>query len=70
MKLNMSGVDRIIRIIVAIAIGVLYLMDALSGVLGAILMILAVIFILTSAIGFCPLYRLFNISTKKTEKIA
>lgn len=66
----MSGVDRIIRIIVAIAIGVLYLMDALSGVLGAILMILAVIFILTSAIGFCPLYRLFNISTKKTEKIA
>lgn len=65
MKKNMGITDRIIRIILAIVVLVLYLTDQLSGLALIILGILAIIFLLTSLIGFCPLYVPFKISTKK-----
>jgi len=65
MKKNMGSVDRIIRIILAIVVLVLYLTDQLSGLALIILGIIAVIFLLTSLIGFCPLYVPFKISTRK-----
>jgi hypothetical protein len=67
MKLNknMGNTDRIIRVIVAIVIGVLYFTNVISGTLGLILGILAVIFLLTSFVSFCPLYLPFKFSTKK-----
>jgi len=67
MKLNqnMGNTDRIIRVIVAAVIGVLYFTNAISGTLGLILLILAVIFLLTSIFSFCPLYLPFKFSTKK-----
>lgn len=68
MKKNMGTVDRIIRIILAIVVLVLYLTDQLSGLALIILGIFAVIFLLTSLIGFCPLYVPFNISTRKKSE--
>jgi len=68
MKKNMGTVDRIIRIILAIVILVLYLTDQLSGLALIILGIIAVIFLLTSLIGFCPLYVPFKISTRKKSE--
>ena len=68
MKKNMGGIDRIIRLILAIVVLVLYLTGNISGTLAIILGILAVIFFLTSLVGFCPLYVLFNISTAKKKK--
>jgi hypothetical protein len=65
MKLNMGLIDRIIRIIIAIIIAILYFTNQISGIAAIILGIIAVIFILTGIIGFCPLYALFKISTKK-----
>lgn len=66
MKSNMGTTDRIIRIIAAIAIGILYYAGVISGTVATILGVLAVVFILTSMISFCPLYAPFKISTKKT----
>jgi hypothetical protein len=63
MKKNMGTIDRAIRVLLAIVIGILYLTGNISGTAAIILGILAVIFILTSVIGFCPLYMPFNIST-------
>ncbi len=63
MKKNMGTIDRVIRILLAIVVGILYLTGNISGVAAIILGILAVVFILTSAIGFCPLYVPFHIST-------
>jgi hypothetical protein len=63
MKKNMGTIDRVIRVILAIVVGILYLNGSISGTASIILGILAVIFILTAAIGFCPLYVPFNIST-------
>ena len=63
MKKNMGSADRIIRIIIAAIVGVLYFNGTISGTLGIILLVLAGVFVLTSFISFCPLYAPFGIST-------
>ncbi len=67
MKTNMGLVDRVIRIVLALLVGVLFLTGQISGVAAIILGILAVVFLLTSIVSFCPLYLPLGISTKKKE---
>ena len=67
MKANMGSVDRIVRIILAVVMGVLYFQGIVAGTLGIILLVAAVIFALTSFISFCPLYTIFGLSTKSKE---
>jgi len=65
----MGMLDKIIRVIIAVVIGALYYTEVISGTLGLVLLILAIIFVLTSLISVCPLYAPFGCSTaKKTEK--
>ncbi|WP_340154010.1 DUF2892 domain-containing protein [uncultured Marivirga sp.] len=64
MKANMGSADKTVRIILAIAVGVLYYFGVISGTLAIILGVLAVIFVATSFISFCPLYLPFGISTR------
>lgn len=63
---NMGRIDRVIRIALAILFGFLYFSGTVTGVLGIILLVLGVVFILTSLFSFCPLYLLFDITTKKS----
>lgn len=63
MKKNMGLIDRIVRLTLAAIFIVLYITGATDGTLGIILLILSGILILTSLVGFCPLYRLFNLKT-------
>lgn len=63
MKINMGGADRIIRALVAIAIGVLYFTNVITGTLAIILLVLGAVFLLTSIVGFCPLYAPFGVRT-------
>jgi K+-transporting ATPase A subunit len=65
MKTNMGATDRILRVLIAIAIAVLYLTGVLSGTLGIVLLVLAGVFVVTSAVGTCPLYTLVRIDTCK-----
>ncbi len=65
MKKNMGLIDRIIRLVLAAVVAVLFFTGQLTGTAAIILGILAVIFIITSAIGFCPLYVPFKFSTIK-----
>lgn len=67
MKKNMGTIDRVIRFLLALTVLVLYLTGQLSGTAAIILGILAVVFVATSFVGFCPLYVPFNISTKRQE---
>jgi hypothetical protein len=64
MKSNMGKADRLIRAGIAVGIGALILSHVLSGTAALLLGILAVIFILTSIVGICPLYLPFHISTR------
>lgn len=59
----MGSVDKLLRLIVAAIIVVLYFMGNISGTLGIVLLVIAVIFTLTSFISFCPLYVPFGINT-------
>jgi hypothetical protein len=65
MKGNMGILDRIIRVALVVVVAVLFFTGQLSLVASIILGVLAVIFLLTSIIGVCPLYLLFGISTKR-----
>ena len=65
MKKNIGTADQVIRVLVAIAIAVLYFMGQISGVFAIILLALAGIFIVTSIVGVCPLYLPFGLSTNK-----
>ena len=67
MKRNMGTVDRVVRILLAIVIAVLYFTGNITGVAAIILGIVALAFIVTSLIGFCPLYVPFHISTMKKK---
>jgi len=67
MKKNMGSLDRGLRILAAVAIGIMYYAGMLSGTLAIILLVLAGIFILTSFISFCPLYYPFKINTRKAD---
>lgn len=68
MKKNMGVIDRIIRAVLALVVLVLYLTNQITGTAAIILGIIAVIFLLTSLFGVCPLYIPFKISTRKKEK--
>ncbi|NPD48358.1 DUF2892 domain-containing protein [Lentimicrobium sp. S6] len=63
MKKNMGTADRIIRVIIAAIVGVLYFTGTISGTLGIVLLVLAGVFVLTSLISFCPLYAPFGLRT-------
>lgn len=67
MKLNknMGTLDRTLRIMIAVVIAALYFNGNLSGMTATILGILAVIFVITSIVSFCPLYLPFGLSTCK-----
>jgi hypothetical protein len=68
MKKNMGTFDRIVRIVIALIIAVLFLTGQITGTLSIILLALAAIFLLTSLVNFCPLYSLIGIKTCKIEK--
>ena len=63
MKKNMGSTDKIIRVIIAAIVAVLYFTGTISGTLGIVLLVLAGIFVLTSLVSFCPLYAPFGIKT-------
>jgi len=65
MEKNMGTVDRVVRVVVAALIAILYFANVISGALAIILGILALVFLATSAVGFCPLYVPFKFSTRK-----
>ncbi len=64
----MGSADRIIRITIAIMLTVLFYNGIISGTWGIILIVLSSVFVLTSLVGFCPLYSVLGISSCKVEK--
>lgn len=63
----MGLADRIIRVIMAATFITLYLTGILTGTVGLIFVGLAVIFVLTSFVSFCPLYLPFGLSTLRRK---
>ena len=63
----MGSADKSIRIVIALAIAALYYFNVIDGTLAYVLMALALVFLLTSFISFCPLYLPFGLNTCKKK---
>ena len=64
MKKNMGTFDRIARSGLALVFIVLLLTETVTGLAAWIFGVLAVVFLLTSAVSTCPLYAPLHISTR------
>jgi len=62
---NMGKNDKIVRLVLALAVGILIIAGQLTGAAAVVLGIIALVFIATSVLGTCPLYTLLKISTRK-----
>lgn len=67
MKKNMGSLDRVIRLALAIAVGILFYTGVITGVLGYVLLAASGVFLLTSIISFCPLYSIVGLNTCKVN---
>ncbi|MBI4618664.1 MAG: DUF2892 domain-containing protein [Desulfobacterales bacterium] len=67
MQQNMGTIDRAIRTSLALVVAILYFTNNLSGLAAIVLGIFAIVFLLTSLVGFCPLYTVLGIKTTKNE---
>jgi hypothetical protein len=65
MQTNMGVADRVIRGLVAVLIGVFYLLGLLQGTTALVLGVLATVFLVTGIVGFCPLYVPLGLTTCK-----
>jgi uncharacterized membrane protein len=64
---NMGNIDRTLRVIVALLLVILYFANVVTGTFGVILLIVAVVFLLTSSISFCPLYAILGLNSGKKK---
>lgn len=65
MTKNMGSVDRTLRLLVVAFVALLFFTDRVSGALAIVLAMVAAIFFVTGVIGWCPLYSLVGLSTRK-----
>ena len=67
MKKNMGSIDRAVRLLAVVVIGILYFTDQITGTAAIVLGIIAAVFLLTSVVAFCPLYLPLKLSTIKKK---
>jgi hypothetical protein len=63
MEKNMGTTDKLIRVILAVVFGALYFTGTVTGTFGTVLLVLGGVFLATSAISFCPLYKIVGLNT-------
>lgn len=68
MKTNESSIDRGIRVVVAVVAAIAAYLVGFGSIVGIILLVVAAVMLVTAAVGFCPLYRVFGISTCKVPQ--
>lgn len=64
---NVGSIDRVVRVAIFVAVAVLYFAGVIHGALAIVLGIVAVVLLLTSIVGTCPIYLPFKLSTRKTN---
>lgn len=65
MTKNMGTADRVVRTVLALAIAGLYFTGKITGTLAIVLGILALAFLVSSLVAWCPSYPLLGFSTRK-----
>lgn len=65
MQANMGTLDRTLRTAAAVVIVVLYAGGFIGGTLAIVLGVIAAAFLVTSAVGWCPVYVPLGLSTRR-----
>lgn len=68
MKKNMGNSDKLVRLLIAVVIAILYYTKVIDGTVAIVLMAVGIILLLTSLLNFCPLYKIFGLNTCKLPK--
>ncbi len=63
MTANEGNWDRIIRVVIGLALGYWGFFQ-MGGLWGIILGVIGLVLLITGAIGFCPIYSLVGLNTK------
>lgn len=67
MKKNVGTIDKVIRLLIALVIVILYLTHTISGTLAYILLAVSAIFVVTSLVSICPIWLMLGINTDKKK---
>jgi hypothetical protein len=65
---NVGSIDKIARFIIAIVIGVLYVTNVITGVLGIVFLVVGAILAITGFINFCPIWSVIGVKTTSEAK--
>jgi len=63
--MNEAGWDRILRVIVGILLLALGFGGVVVGTLGLVFNIIGALLVVTGLVGYCPIYGLLKIKTRK-----
>lgn len=67
MNANVGNADKLIRLLIAAVAAIVAFSVGAGSLLGIVLLLVAGVMLVTAAVGFCPLYRLFGMSTCKVK---
>lgn len=67
MKKNVGIIDRVVRIVIAAILAILYFAGVVSGTVGIIFLVLAAVSLLTGLFRVCGLYAIFGLNTCRTK---
>ncbi|PHR42972.1 MAG: hypothetical protein COA32_16930 [Fluviicola sp.] len=68
MNPNLSNTDRVVRFLLFVVAIVLFVTDVINGWLAYSTIFVGTVFLLTSLMSFCPIYRALGICSKKTTE--
>ena len=68
MKKNLGSADRVIRLLLAAVLGFLFYNQTVTGTMGIIFLIVAIVLVVTSFVSFCPLYAILGIKSSKNKE--
>ncbi|WP_405350944.1 DUF2892 domain-containing protein [Nonlabens sp. Asnod3-H03] len=68
MKKNLGNIDRIVRVLFAVIVSILFFTNVITGTLGIILLIIGGVLLATSFMNFCPLYAVLGINSCPVKK--
>jgi uncharacterized membrane protein HdeD (DUF308 family) len=68
LQTNESTPDRIIRVVLGVALLALAFAGVVSGAVAILASVVGAIALVTGIVGFCPLYAILRVSTKPATR--
>ena len=67
MKVNQTNLERIIRVVVGVALALFFFTGTIAGGWGVAALVVGAVLLLTGGVGYCPLYSLVGIKVKNDK---